>query len=315
MQILLVSESPLALESMARALTGPSRTFQREGSGAAALEALTQTLPDAVVVDAVLRPDLALELLQRLRAVEGQQHIPLLAVMSSEHGAARLAALHLDADDVMTPPWDAAELGARLERALQLKLRVDGLIRAGEQLERLSFTDGLTQVSNHRYFQARLGDEFRRAQRYDDSLALILLDLDHFKAINDVHGHLTGDAVLREVAQALRKSLRETDVLSRYGGEEFAVMLPQTQLAGALTVAERIRADVNALRLGVDGELRVSASFGVAGFPSPSVTAPEGLIAAADAALYRAKNDGRNRICLAADSDDSHLSAVPLAHG
>jgi diguanylate cyclase (GGDEF)-like protein len=167
------------------------------------------------------------------------------------------------------------------------------------RLAELSTTDGLTGTFNHRAFQERLREEFRRAQRYDDALSLVLLDLDHFKDVNDTHGHLVGDAVLREVAAALRGCARDTDFLCRYGGEEFAFLLPRTPLGGALTLAERARQALAALRVGPRGQLRVSASMGLAGLPHRAVHTPEALLQAADEALYRAKAQGRNRVCLA----------------
>src|SRR6185295_16446480 len=142
------------------------------------------------------------------------------------------------------------ELLARLMRTLGLRMRIDGLLSETERLYELSLTDGLTQIANHRHFQERLRDEFRRAQRYDDPLALILLDLDHFKDVNDKHGHLAGDQVLKDVAAGIKKSVRETDFVARYGGEEFAVVLPKTQLTNALTIAERVWSDVAKLKLG-----------------------------------------------------------------
>ena len=268
-------------------------------SGQAAVERIGVENPDAVVMDARHSALDGLTVLRRIRAMDLKYHIPMLLLFSEADRTERLLALKQGADDALAAPWDSEELLARVQRSLVLKRRVDELITEGEKLERLSFTDGLTQVNNHRYFQERLADEFRRAQRYDDPLSLILLDLDHFKAVNDAHGHPTGDLVLKAVADALRQNVRETDVLARYGGEEFAVMLPQTHLAGSLTVAERIRKDIQALRLGPQATLRVTASFGIAGFPSPTISVAEQLVASADDALYRAKHEGRNRICLA----------------
>ena len=143
----------------------------------------------------------------------------------------------------------------------------------------------------------RLRDEFRRAQRYDDPLALILVDLDHFKNVNDNFGHPVGDEVLKATANAVQAAVRETDFVARYVGEEFAVLLPKTHLAGALTVAERIVAEMGKIRAGPAG-LRVTASFGVSGFPGRSVNTSEQLVRTADEALYRAKREGRNKISL-----------------
>ena len=159
--------------------------------------------------------------------------------------------------------------------------------------------DALTEVHNRRYFLLRLEDEFRRAQRYDNPLALVLVDLDQFRGINESFGHLVGDGVLRAVAQCLVAAVRETDTVARTGGDEFACILPQTHLAGALTVAERIRRDVAALRTGPTADVLLTASVGVGSHPAVQVQTAEELIAAADGCLARAKREGRNRVCLA----------------
>jgi two-component system, cell cycle response regulator len=157
-------------------------------------------------------------------------------------------------------------------------------------------------VPNRRSFQDRLVDEFRRAQRYDDPLALVLLDLDHFKLINDTFGHPEGDVVLRTIAGRLRHCVRETDFIARYGGEEFALLLPKTMLGGALTVAERVRSDLASLEF--HGR-QVTASLGIAIFPGNGITSADALVRAADDALYTAKREGRNKVALASSSVSS----------
>jgi diguanylate cyclase (GGDEF)-like protein len=221
----------------------------------------------------------------------------VIALVPQEERTAVLAALRLGAE-VVRIPLDAEELMARMARRLQERQRLQTLSARVTSLERLSITDGLTQVHNHRYFQDRLREEFRRAQRYDDPLSLILVDLDHFKSFNDEHGHQVGDVVLCDVAAALQRCVRETDLVARYGGEEFAVLLPRTPLAGALTVAERVWRELGSLRTGPQRKLRVTASVGVSSFPHHAVNSPDQLVLSADQALYRAKNEGRNRICL-----------------
>src|SRR5690242_9498482 len=186
---------------------------------------------------------------------------------------------------------------------LRIKSLQDQLRAAKAQLERLSITDGLTGLYNHRHFEERLAEEFRRSQRYSDPVSLIMLDLDHFKDVNDKYGHPFGDRVLRETADLIRSSIRDPDICARYGGEEFAIILPKTHLQGALAVSERIFRSLRAKTYmpEVDGKaapLRVTASVGVAFYPSKEVTSPELLVKLADEALYRAKREGRDTICL-----------------
>lgn len=172
-----------------------------------------------------------------------------------------------------------------------------------ERAEEEAITDELTGLSNHRRFRQILAKEVERAKRFDRPLSVVMLDLDDFKGINDNHGHLQGDMVLREVGRVLRAESREVDEPARYGGEEFAIALPETRIDGAMEVGERIRRRLDALRIPLDGEaegeLTIRASVGVAGSPEqpPDVRA---LVKAADQALYRAKQQGKNRTARAA---------------
>jgi diguanylate cyclase (GGDEF)-like protein len=167
-----------------------------------------------------------------------------------------------------------------------------------ETVQRQAVTDELTGLFNHRRFQEVMTTEVERARRYGQEMGLIMLDIDNFKRVNDTYGHLQGDEVLREVARVLRQSSREIDEPARYGGEEMAVALPQTDLEGAYRFAERVRRRIEALELPLfdgDGTLRVTASFGAASLNSVHGDGKDALVAAADAALYRAKRSGKNR--------------------
>lgn len=166
------------------------------------------------------------------------------------------------------------------------------------RLEVLAHTDPLTQVLNRRALTVRLASELERARRYDAALSLLMVDLDHFKNVNDEHGHLVGDDVLREFAGVLQHAIRSVDVVARYGGEEFVVGLPETALAGAVVFAERLRERIaeTPFALAHGHPLGLTASIGVAFFPSADVNTVEDLFARADEALYRAKADGRNRV-------------------
>lgn len=168
------------------------------------------------------------------------------------------------------------------------------------RLEVLAHTDPLTQVLNRRALTVRLASELERARRYDSVITLLMVDLDHFKQVNDTYGHLAGDEVLREVATLLQNEIRSVDVVARYGGEEFVVVLPETSLVGATTFAERIREHVAATGFAAAlGEpIRLTASIGVSSYPSTTINTVDDLFARADEALYRAKADGRNRVCL-----------------
>lgn len=167
------------------------------------------------------------------------------------------------------------------------------------RLEALATTDPLTLLLNRRALVDRLAAEMDRARRYGTVVTLLMVDIDHFKLINDTHGHLMGDDVLREVATLLQGAARTVDIVARFGGEEFIFALPETKEEGGIAFAERIRERIEQQQFGRGGRagLRLTASIGVATFPSPEVESTEDLFAKADDALYRAKADGRNRVC------------------
>ena len=266
----------------------------------------------ALEVDLVLlclEQDEDLTLLRRLLDIERpSKGAPVIGIVPAEAHQVRLATLRLGAE-VVSDPWDTEELRARMQRVFSARQVLAALASQVSELQKLSVLDGLTLLHNDRYFQERLREEFRVAQRYDDALSLIVVDLDHFKGINELWGHATGDDMLRKAAQVLQQSVRETDLVARYRGEEFAVLLPRTPLTGALTVAERIWKELGALGAGMEGGLRVTASLGVSSFPHRSVLSFDQLLLTADEALYRAKREGRNRICL-----HPPLPALPRAH-
>jgi two-component system cell cycle response regulator len=170
------------------------------------------------------------------------------------------------------------------------------------RLEALAHTDPLTHLLNRRALTIRLVSELERVRRYNSPLTMLMIDLDHFKLVNDTYGHLVGDEVLRGIAGILQRSVRSVDMVARYGGEEFVVVLPETGEQGAVTFAERIRERVELHHFPAErnksGAAKVTVSIGVSSFPSPNVESAEDLFARSDAALYRAKELGRNKVCV-----------------
>ena len=169
------------------------------------------------------------------------------------------------------------------------------------RLYNLATVDGLTGLVVRRHFQSKMEEEFRRARRYNKPLSYLMTDIDHFKKFNDTYGHQTGDAVLREVAKIVRKSVRDTDIAARYGGEEFCVILPETEPEGAVQFAERLRQSVEAATfMGAQGEeLKVTISIGVSSIPYTNPETADDMIKLADDSLYVCKKNGRNRVELA----------------
>lgn len=183
--------------------------------------------------------------------------------------------------------------------AIQRARAVEAAQADNDRLEALLQTDPLTQLVNRRALKTRLLAEMERVRRYDAPLAMLLLDLDHFKKINDTYGHLVGDEVLTGVGSLLQRTARSIDTVARYGGEEFVVVLPETSWQGAVAFAERIRDKLASHRFQIAGtqQIQVTASIGVATYPWPQLESAEDLFRAADSALYRAKGRGRNLVC------------------
>lgn len=164
------------------------------------------------------------------------------------------------------------------------------------QLEKLAITDGLTGAYNHRHFRTRLDEEFARAGRYGTPLSCIMMDIDHFKHINDTFGHAQGDKVLSEITDVIKNNVRKIDIVARYGGEEFVVLLPNTDKEGVFIEAERLREAVKDYRCsGIDRCIMVTISLGVSTFPSPDISTADELVGRADNALYEAKRTGRDK--------------------
>jgi diguanylate cyclase len=184
------------------------------------------------------------------------------------------------------------------ERTLKLEQAIVRLESSHRDLSEMSIIDPLTRVHNRRYFDQLLAVECRRAMRISHPLALLMVDIDHFKAINDVHGHLIGDQCLRLVAQTIRENvIRGSDLVARYGGEEFAQVLSATTPDNAVVVAERIRGEVEKIDFIHQGQpIELRVSIGVAGWVPLKETSVRQLIQVADDALYVAKNNGRNRV-------------------
>lgn len=293
---LVVDQPGDVADGLVRALEAAGGRCSLLSTAPGAIARLIDEPHDIVIVAVELEGETGLAVLQHLRAPGPQTPVVLL----TSRDDAQLRATHFGrgADDVLVRPVNEGELVARVLRRLATARELKEARDETARLHGLAVTDGLTGLSNFRFFQERLREEFRRAQRYDASLSLVMMDLDHFKSVNDNFGHQAGDAVLSAAATAVRQAVRETDIVARYGGEEFAMLLPQTHVAGALTVAERVSTNLRGLRFDATPGLRITGSFGLSGFPGRGISSAELLVRTADQALYRAKNEGRNKISL-----------------
>ncbi|GAB7024976.1 diguanylate cyclase [Geotalea toluenoxydans] len=222
--------------------------------------------------------------------------IPVIMLTGREDRDLKIKGLEEGACDYVTKPFDAGELVARVKVQLKIKCLQDELKRSNELLKQLSNTDPLTHLYNRRYLMEALDREYQRAARKESSLSLIIIDIDHFKKVNDNYGHQQGDVVLAAVAALLKKMVRSYDVAARYGGEEFVVLLSETALPQAMLFAERCRCAVQEIVFtGKMNGLTITVSLGVATFPSAKVDCVDSLFRQADEALYKAKQGGRNK--------------------
>jgi diguanylate cyclase (GGDEF)-like protein len=306
-RILVIDDSRTQLDWLVQVLLREGYDVVTAATGREAIVKARTLAPDLVLLDMIL-PDMdGLEVLRLVKARPDERFLPVIILSVKSDIDSKVEGLRVGADDFIAKPFAEAEIVARCAAMLRIKSLQDQLRSTRRSLEEQSVTDGLTGLKNRRFFDERLPEEFRRAQRYSDPVSLMMIDLDHFKLVNDRYGHQMGDVVLRDAATVIRASVRDPDICARYGGEEFAVILPKTHLGGALTVAERVwrglkdkvyRQEVPAVGQAAVAEVRVTASLGLAFFPSKDILSAELLVKFADEALYQAKRAGRNNICL-----------------
>jgi two-component system cell cycle response regulator len=291
----LVADDSLVIRTVVRGeLEDEGYEVSEAVDGATALEHCRRMPPDVVLLDVEMPGLDGYQVLAELKSDPDLRDIPVVFLTSRDRMEDVVAGLRGGAHDYLKKPFDTPELIARVASAVHTKQLQDQLRERNHQLDQLSRTDALTGLFNRRHLDEELARRYADAHRHGHDLCALLLDIDHFKAVNDTYGHPAGDVVLREFAARVQHELRAGDVAGRWGGEEFLVILPNTDLDGARTMAERIRLAAAATPIPAhDHHISVTVSGGCALGPGDSV---EGLLAAADTCLYQAKAGGRDRV-------------------
>jgi two-component system chemotaxis family response regulator WspR len=274
--------------------------------GREALDLALQEPPDLILVDKVMPEIDGLTVARALKGDPRFASVPIIVLTGRDDARREAIFDEAGADDLIMKPLTFEEVDTRVRTMLKkrdvfraLELANAELRLANERMQRLVMRDEKTDLFNYRHFMERLSEQFKMVRRYGSNLTLVMFDLDHFKTVNDRHGHVIGDQVLRDFGQIMVRTARETDLVARFGGEEFSVLLPNTSAAQGQRLAERVRKSTEGHTFEVvEGQepLQVTVSAGVATFPiNDRIAVPPDLVQAADVALYRAKELGRNR--------------------
>lgn len=297
--VLIIDDSDAVRERIVKTLESFD-LFSRYYEAADGLEGFKKLLSspvDIILCDLEMPRIDGFKFLSMMKSRPDLQDTPVIMLTGRDDRELKIKGLEQGASDYITKPFDAEELVARVRVHLKIKNLQDDLKRTNELLLELSNTDHLTGLFNRRYLMDVLGKEVQRSLRKGGNLSLIILDIDHFKQVNDQYGHLQGDTVLQKVALQLQKELRAYDTAARYGGEEFIAVLPDASLEEAVFVANRMRTSIQATRFnGELSQLSLTISLGVAMFATHGCNTVDSFINLADDALYRAKANGRNRV-------------------
>jgi diguanylate cyclase (GGDEF)-like protein len=300
--ILVADDEPVNLALIKRRLEWEDYRVVTAEDGGQAIEAAKRILPDLVILDVMMPVLDGLGACRLLKEDPATRDIPVIFLSALDDTDTKVNGLALGANDYISKPFRVEELLARVAVAIRLKRERDLLQESAEELRRraeaaseMSMTDALTGLLNRYGLQRALQRELSEARRYTRPLSCLLLDIDYFKAINDTYGHAAGDATLMQAAHVLTESVRGSDVVCRYGGEEFLVLAPETDARGARALAEKMRLAVSARLFGDGGRaFALTLSAGVAEL-RPGESGND-MIARADLALYQAKQLGRDRV-------------------
>jgi two-component system cell cycle response regulator len=317
-RILVVEDNPLAAKSMVGTLTGDGHTARIAATTADSLAAAKEERFDLIMISLLVDGENGLRLCSHFRSQEDTRQVPILLIVDDFDTPRLVKGLDIGANDYLIRPVDPNEMIARVRTQVRRRRYQDRLRQNYERSLSLALTDSLTGLHNRRYMTRHLEALIQRAGTTAKSLSVMLFDIDHFKSVNDTYGHDVGDEVLKGLAQRVSGNMRNFDMVARFGGEEFVVVMPDTAGDTALSVAERLCQRIAAEPFPISAApnlLNVTVSIGITDLQGPNDTADE-MLKRADRAMYRAKNGGRNRV----ESDMASLQAqepaampVPLA--
>jgi diguanylate cyclase (GGDEF)-like protein len=295
--ILVADDSMVVRAVLRRQLETDGHTVVEAVNGEEAIDACREYHPDVILLDVEMPVLDGHATLARLKADPQLKDIPVVFLTGRVDTVDVVNGLRLGAHDYLRKPFETNELMARVSAALRTKWLQDELRARNAELDRVSRIDMLTNIYNRRHLDEHLRQVISAARRHDRTVGVLIVDIDHFKDVNDEHGHLAGDAVLREVAARLQQAMRTEDALGRWGGEEFLAVLTDTPPEGVRVMAERLRQVVAAAPFTLDdgSQIRVTVSVG----HTNGTEDAEVLVHRADDALYVAKAEGRNRVAAA----------------
>ena len=297
-RIVVADDSPTIRAVLSSALRQVGYDVHEAHDGEQALARIRELRPQLALLDIEMPGMDGREVLRRAKEDPETAGVPIIFLTARVEAADVVSSLEEGAYDYLRKPVEQSELIARVHAALRTKGLEDELLRRNEELDRLASTDHLTGVYNRRVMGAELTRLVARAKRHERPFSVVVLDVDHFKAVNDTHGHEAGDAVLVTLTRRVAARLRADDLVGRWGGEEFLVLAPETDLDGAVALAEDLREAVGAGPVEAAGTaIPVTVSAGVAMWADETEAE---IVGRADAALYEAKAQGRNRVCAAA---------------
>ena len=298
-RVLVADDDAATRELIATTLRASGYEVETAADGQEAIARFARGGLDVVLLDAVMPRLSGVDACRTIKGLRGDDFVPVALVFAKTDPRSRVEALKIGADAYVCKPFEQTELLLCVSSALRVKRAHDRMRVACQKLDRLRTYDELTGAHSFLYLHERLSTEFTRAEKHAEPLACCILDVDRLKVHNERGGRSLGDKVLEGVADVIKKAVRDTDVVARYGGDEFFVMLPATHFAGSLVVASRIWRDIAQKVFGsADAEVNVTASLGVALFPSRDVRTKDALLSALEAALLEAKRRGGNRLCV-----------------